>query len=277
MQSTQINLPLPQLKAVELDGGHGPLRALIDEPLRKQVRTVIAFTGRSGGVSVAPYDSLNLGDHVADDPASVRENRMTLMRSLDVPAGCHDRLIVPNQVHGSFVLEVGDNLSAAASTAHGGADGIVCAQSGAPVLLCFADCVPVILVAPGGAFAVAHAGWRGAIADIPAKALLRLCDAAGCSPDDCNAYIGPHIGSCCYETSQEILERFVSEFGDGCDCGNRLLDLSFAVEASLLRAGASERRIVDAKACTHCNERFYFSYRASGGTTGRHGAFAYKE
>ncbi|MBS7406898.1 MAG: polyphenol oxidase family protein, partial [Coriobacteriales bacterium] len=88
-------------------------------------------------------------------------------------------------------------------------------------------------------------------------------------------YVGPHIGPCCYETSAQILERFTQAFGQVCDAGQRHLDLAAAVQASLLQAGASPQRIVHAGRCTSCNNSAFFSYRADGGTTGRHGAFAY--
>ena len=122
-----------------------------------------------------------------------------------------------------------------------------------------------------------HAGWRGAIADIAGIGLRKLAEQASCSPADCNCYIGPHIGGCCYEVSRELLDRFVDEYGPDCDAGSRRLDLSAAVSASLVRAGADAARIADARLCTQCNTVLLYSYRAEDGVTGRHGAFAYRE
>lgn len=277
-------LPVPSLAEVSFSAPLSPvgsLCVLTDEPLFQTTGLRIAFTERTGGVSDAPYSSLNLGDHVNDDLAAVNANRSLLMNALGVSQDDERWLLNPNQVHGDVCLATGEALSsegwaAFQSQARTGADGIVCAKTGLPVLLCFADCVPVIIAAPGGAFAIVHAGWRGAIADIPAKGLNMLCDLVGCLPSDCNVYIGPHIGACCYETSAEILDRFVAEFGKGCDAGARHLDLGFAVEQSVLRAGAEQHRVVDAGFCTSCNNDKFFSYRADDKVTGRHGAFAYK-
>lgn len=269
-------LPLPSLQLVSFDGPHGPLSGLADEALFAATATRILFTTRAGGVSEPPYDALNLGDHVNDDLAAVEENRRTLMEAMGVDAASQTQLIVPKQVHGDAIVTVGEDINAARLAAREGADGIVCSRPGVPVLLCFADCVPVIIVAPNGAYAVLHAGWRGALAGIPGKGLAALAEAAGCAPQDCNAYVGPHIGACCYETSQEILDSFTQRYGAGCDAGERKLDLSFAVKASLLGAGAVKRRIVVASECTSCNNELFYSYRADGGVTGRHGAFAYR-
>ncbi len=275
MSSEYAPLPAPGLAEVSFSAQGHSLQLLIDQGLREHCGLTVAFTGRAGGVSSASYASLNLGDHVGDDPAVVEANRQLLMEAAGVPAPQRALLVNPNQVHGERVLQLGEDLAASRAAAREGADGIICTQPGVPVLLCFADCVPVIAAAPGGAFAVLHAGWRGAIAGIPGAGLAALARAAGCSPQECNVYVGPHIGPCCYETSAQILERFTQAFGPGCDAGQRRLDLGAAVQASLLQAGASPQRIVHAGRCTSCSNSDFFSYRADGGTTGRHGAFAY--
>lgn len=276
MKPSDIFLPEPQLIETSFACDDHEIAVLTDEALFAECGVRVAFTTRGGGVSALPYASMNLGDHVHDDLSSVEENRRLLMGALGVAEQDAAKLIVPNQVHGDVVLSVGSDIAATRVTARDGADGIVCTRAGVPVLLCFADCVPVVLVAPNGAFAVAHAGWRGAIADIPGKTLRRLAASADCNPAECNAYIGPHIGACCYETSQEILARFVERYGNACDAGSRHLDLSAAVEASLVEAGATKSRIYDTMLCTSCNNDRFFSYRADGGTTGRHAAFAYR-
>ena len=145
------------------------------------------------------------------------------------------------------------------------------------MLLCFADCVPVVLVAPDGSFAVVHSGWRGSIASIAGLGLRELQKATCCSISEINCYIGPHIGSCCYEVADELIMQFVAQFGDACDAGEGHLDLATAVTASLLRAGANEQRIAHSGSCTACHHEEYYSYRADAGITGRHAAFAIRE
>lgn len=277
-------LPAPSLAEVSFSVPSGPeglLQVLTDEALFDAIGLRIAFTERAGGVSKAPYASLNLGDHVNDDQVAVEQNRQLLMEALGIVRCDRARLLNPNQVHGDNCLKIGEDYPLEGwaelhERARAGADGIICAQPGLPVLLCFADCVPVIIAAPGGSFAIVHAGWRGAIADIPAQGLKSLCELASCQPDKCNVYIGPHIGPCCYETSTEILDRFTARYGQGCDVGKRHLDLAFAVTQSVLAAGADASRVVDAGVCTSCNNDRFFSYRADDKVTGRHGAFAYK-
>ena len=144
-------------------------------------------------------------------------------------------------------------------------------RDGTPVMLCFADCVPVVLVAPGG-FAVVHSGWKGTIARISAKACQTLCKTAGCKSDDISAYIGPHILGDEYEVSQELMDRFAAEFACIDASASRMLDLSAAIREALMDAGVEASSIVDTKLSTvRQNDRFY-SYRNEGGTCGRHAA-----
>lgn len=154
-----------------------------------------AFTERAGGVSEDAYSSLNLGSHVGDDPFAVQENRRRVLEAMGA-AECEHNLLVPNQVHGDHVVTVTSNgadvLENIREQIAEGCDAIVCTAHDVPVMLCFADCVPVVLVAPNG-FAVVHSGWKGTIARISAKACQALCEAAGCNASDVSAYIGPHI------------------------------------------------------------------------------------
>ncbi len=261
------------------ESGGGPLDLLVDMRLFDACGVRIAFSSRAGGTSAAPFSSLNLSEKVGDDLRAVAANRRVLLAALGA-ADLEERLVVPDQVHGADIAVVrgadSAELARAQAEARSGRDAIVCTCADVPVLLCFADCVPVVLVAPTGVFAVAHAGWRGALAGIPGATLCTLARESGCAPEECNAYIGPHIGACCYETSPEILARFTGKYGSACDAGARHLDLSAAVAASLRAAGADAARIVDAGICTSCNSDDYYSYRAHGGTTGRHGAYACK-
>lgn len=239
----------------------------------------LAFTERTGGVSSAPYASLNLGSHCGDDPAAVAENRARALVAAGA-AGIADRLVEPRQVHGDHVVCVRSadpaELARARADAQAGADAVVCSAPGVPVLLCFADCVPVVLVAPG-AFAVVHSGWRGTYARISAKALSVLCDEAACSPADISAYIGPHIMGADYEVSPELLQRFVEEFGTMVNVRGMLRNLSLeaAITSTLESAGVKPCQILDACVSTASHTDRFFSYRAEGGTTGRHAAIAY--
>ena len=274
--SRDLRLPLPRLAEISFDGEHGPVSVLTDGALLEACGTRVGFSGRHGGVSLEPYRSLNLSRYTPDEPSNVEENRRTLLSACGA-GGLFPSLVMPKQVHGDTVLVYEDAPDEMRSLAEAGADAIVCATSGVPVVLSFADCVPVVLVAPGGAFAVVHSGWRGTYAGISGKALSVLCGRTGAEPRECNAYIGPHICSCCYEVDGELLGRFVERFGEGCDAGGSHLSLDHAVEAALLSAGASRERIANSGVCTSCHVDEYFSHRAENGKTGRHGAFAFRK
>lgn len=274
-ENEELCLPLPRLAESSFSSPTVTITALTDEALHERTGTRIAFTNRLGGTSPAPYRALNLSSNVGDIAAAVDTNRQMLLEATGAELMI-DNLIVPKQVHGSDVL-VFDDVSSTRAAAEAGADGIVCTQQDIPVLLCFADCTPVISVAPNGAFSVVHAGWRGAYAGIPGIGLKTLCEQAKCNPSDCNTYIGPHIGACCYEVGEDLLAKFVDRFGPECAEKDSHLNLSAAVIVSLLRAGAVPERIIDSGVCTSCNVDRYYSYRAEGGTTGRHGALAFRE
>lgn len=237
----------------------------------------LGFTERAGGVSAAPFDSLNLGSHVGDDIACVEENRRRALAAL----GCGqalDRLLVPNQVHGDHVAVVrsasASELERVRSQIVEGADAIVCSAAGVPVMLCFADCVPVILTAPQG-FAVVHSGWKGTYARIAAKATCALMSETGCAPEDIHAYIGPHIQGDEYEVSEELIEKFDVEFGWENAGKTRLLSLSRAIQQALVEVGVSHSQIEDLHLSTVRENDRFFSYRAENGKTGRHAALAY--
>lgn len=234
------------------------------------------FTERTGGVSASPYASLNLGTHVGDDPLAVAENRRRALAALGGEAYL-DRLLVPNQVHGDNVVVVDSAdasvLDSVRARIAKGADAIVCTQAQVPVMLCFADCVPVILTCPGG-FAVVHSGWRGTYARIAASAARVLSGATCVSIEQVHAYIGPHILGEEYEVSSDLMHTFALQFDSIKESASRKLDLARAIEQSLVEVGVPLCGIHDTRLSTmSLNERFY-SYRKEQGMCGRHAALA---
>lgn len=274
-------LPLPQLAPRRLDA----LYILTDDALAHTTGVRVAFSGRAGGVSEAPYEGLNLATHVGDDPARVEQNRHALLHALGAQGM---PLVVPNQVHGDNLVCVRGSdersLHAAREAAARGADGLVVSAPGVAALLCFADCVPVVVVSPSGAFAVVHAGWRGVVASIAPKAVRTLAQydvEQGLFPSEAaaaasyNVYLGPHIRVECFETGPEVRDQFVSAVGASCVEGERHVSLARALRTDLERAGVAPSRIADAGVCTACNPEVFYSYRAEGGVCGRHGAIAF--
>lgn len=260
----------PRLQREVIDGV-----ALLGDP-QVPGGVTFAFTERNGGVSLPPYASLNLGDRVDDDPAAVAENRRRVLAALGAE-GSIGNLVCPKQVHGDRIVAVTSNepaaVAAAQASAAEGADAVVCSVPEVPVLLVYADCVPVVLVTEGG-FAVVHSGWKGTYARIAAKALNRLCAITGTDVSDVDCYLGPHIAGRDYEVSDELLERFTREFGSCVQAGEGRLSLASAIEATLVSSGVRPWRIINADLSTATDTGRFFSYRKEGPTCGRHGAIA---
>ena len=253
----------------------GEIAVYTDEALFQQTSVRIAFAERGGGLSEGPFASLNVKKGLGDDDSLVERNRAALMSALG-----YDRLVclVPNQVHGTDIIETCSALpcdvSAASERALQGADAVCigCAQLAA--ILCFADCLPLILVAPDATFSVVHCGWRGAVAGLAGKALTALAKMAACQPDECNAYIGPYIHEECFEVGEEVAERFAAAFGASCVPDGKHVSIGTAVATDLQRAGLDPARLADVGICTVCENDRFFSFRAQDGTCGRHAAFA---
>lgn len=277
---TALAMPYPHIAK----GRFSSLDAWSDESLAQQVGVRIAFTTRQGGVSEGAYASLNLADHVGDNPAAVQENRTRLMSAF----GASDfDVLVPHQVHGSTVVEVDDRTSFtfARQQARAGADALVVDMPHVAALLCFADCVPLIAVGPTGAFAVIHAGWRGVENEIAVAAVHKLAAAVARKQDVSlqdalgviNVYLGPYIHAECFETGPDVHRLFAEKFGPTCVYDASRINLGQALRIQLVRSGICEDRIADVGLCTVCENQMFFSFRAQSGNAGRHGALAFRQ
>ncbi len=210
-------------------------------------------TTRSGGVSAAPYDTLNLGDHVGDDPERVRENRRRVAAAAGVAT---DGLATAVQTHGRDVVEV-----VRARDADGArADALITSSPDVALSVLVADCVPVLLVDPlRGRLAVAHAGWRGLVVGVLENALAHFERIR-----DLHAFIGPAISAERYQIGPEVAAHFAAVpsalLADGGDRSR--LDLVRVVEWQLRHAGVRDERVV---ACAERTDdaALFFSDRAA--------------
>lgn len=238
---------------------------------------VHAITTRLGGVSKAPFDSLNLALHVGDRAENVIENRKRFAESLGLEAS---RLVTPEQVHGDHIACVTEEDAGRGATDY--ADGIhetdalITNTPNLPLLLCFADCTPIVFLDPEKrVVAIAHGGWKGTVASIAEKTLTRMEEAFGTQPKDVLVGIGPSIGPCCFEVGAEVAERFRAAFPYADEWlitekdGHPHVNLWEANRQQMLRAGVPEENIQIAGECTCCRHKWYYSYRADGGKTGR--------
>jgi YfiH family protein len=163
-------------------------------------------TTTAGGVSVGPYESLNLGLHVGDDPAAVVENRRRAAAAIGLGL---DDLVFCNQTHGRMVVSVDaqDRGLGTTSTADAidGTDALVTTTPGLGLVVMVADCVPIVLHHRGGAVAVVHAGWRGTVARVAEAAVEVLCATTGEGPEAIAVGIGPAIAADRYQVGPEVV------------------------------------------------------------------------
>jgi len=155
---------------------------------------------RAGGVSAAPWDSLNLGNAVGDDQAAVAENR----RRFVAATGAQPLWL--QQVHGNRVVRASAAWAAAQLPQ---ADAAWTDEPDVACVVQVADCLPVLLAAPEGrAVAAAHAGWRGLAGGVVEAALSAICSAAACEPRELVAWLGPCIGPRQFEVGADVLQAF---------------------------------------------------------------------
>ena len=219
--------------------------------------TRVAFTDRHDGVSVAPYDTANLGFATGDDAAAVTENRRRVAYDVGGPDARQWAWV--RQVHGGRVVQVD------APGAGGDADALVTTGLGVALVVLVADCAPIALVA-GGAAAAVHCGWRGLTAGVINAAVAAVRE-RGRSP--VHAVVGPCISAAHYEFGVDELAQVTQRVGPvvraRTEAGVPALDLRAGVGGALAAAGVDDRTDVDI--CTY-ESVHHFSHRRDG-VTGR--------
>jgi polyphenol oxidase len=229
---------------------------LPDWPAPPEVRAL--STRRSGGVSAAPFESLNLGAHVGDNPEAVEENRRRLRTAVGLPA----EPVWLSQQHGTNVLDLDGAHDAAAR-----ADASCTRRLGRVCAILTADCLPVLLASDSGAgVAAAHAGWRGLAAGV-IEATVR---ALALPPQSLLAWLGPGIGAAHFEIGAEVRDELLradpqaeAAFERNAR-GRYTADLAALARRRLERLGIE--RIYGGDACTYAGREDYFSYRRDGRT-----------
>lgn len=222
-----------------------------------------AFTERTGGVSAAPFDTLNLGLRTDDARERVMQNRRGLIESLNVAP-----FAAGAQVHGSGLARVGRNRAGAGfddpRAMIAGVDALSVTHRNLPVAVFVADCLPIALASPREQLlVVVHAGWRGVAAGILPRAVGEFERTS-----EVLAVIGPAIGPCHYEVGEEVARAVSAGSGGGALSERRgdrqYLDLPGTAARSLRNAGV--RHIEVSELCTACLPDRFFSYRRDGST-----------
>lgn len=236
-----------------------------DWPAPRHVQALAST--RVGGASIGPHASLNLGNHVGDDPAAVSRNRALLQSRLGLPA----EPVWLQQVHGIEVVVL-EKASAGAPTADAsitGTPGVVCA-------VLTADCLPVLLSNRAGTqVAAVHAGWRGLSGGV-IEATLAALAARGAPAHTLLAWLGPAIGPASYEVGDDVREAFIRSDPEALSAfrasrpGHWWLDLYTAARQRLQRAGVPQ--VSGGGLCTLADAARFYSHRRdgqAGGATGR--------
>lgn len=252
-------------------------------PAPATVRAVC--TTRAGGVSLAPFDSLNLGDHVRDEVAAVAANRLALQQAIGA------RPVFLQQVHGMAVA----SLDAATPDATI-ADASVTATAGVACTIMVADCLPVLLTnRQGNRVGAAHCGWRGLAGEGEKGALEAVFESFWHLPgvdwsqlaikkeaSDTLAWLGPCIGPQAFEVGVDVREAFCAADGAAASCfrplgaGKYLADLPALARQRLSRMGITAVYGNDGGAgwCTVSNPARYFSHRRDAVARGGSGRLA---
>lgn len=220
-----------------------------DWPAPANVRACV--TTRGGGVSAAPFDTFNLGDHVDDDPAAVASNRAHLVDML----GCQPAWL--RQVHGIVVAEADPAVVIEADGNWTATPGIACTAM-------TADCLPALFCDRAGSrVAAAHAGWRGLAGGV-LEATVRALDVA---PQELLVWLGPAIGPAAFEVGGEVRDAFVMQHAEAANAflpsvnaGKFMADIYQLARIRLAAIGVTA--VSGGGFCTYSDPRFY-SYRRS--------------
>jgi YfiH family protein len=225
---------------------------------------------REGGCSQWPWERMNLGAQVGDEPGAVASNRRAFAEAIGaVP-------VFLEQVHGARVVRVSAGDAATDAVPHR-ADASVTTEPGVACTVLVADCLPLLFAAPEGrAVAAAHAGWRGLAGGVVEAALRCLCEAACCPPADVQVWLGACIGPHRFEVGADVLRAFGADLArpdrrrfaprGGDLAGKWLADLPLLARDRLSAAGV--HAFSGGAGCTATQASRFFSYRRDG-VTGR--------
>lgn len=227
---------------------------------------------RLGGYSQGSLGSLNLGLKVGDLEQNLNCNRQQFCQAVGVQA---ERVVSSGQIHGVNVVRVDDRQ---AGQRIADTDGLISNTPELPLLLFFADCVPLLIYDPvHQAIGLSHAGWKGTLHSIGPRTLTAMKSAFGTDPADCLVGIGPSIGPDDYEVDQPVVDEIrqhwetIDTFCRPGRANHWLLDLWAWNSQQLIHAGVNEASILVAGVTTASNSELFFSHRASGGKAGRFG------
>ncbi|MBI5642798.1 MAG: peptidoglycan editing factor PgeF [Deltaproteobacteria bacterium] len=244
----------------------------ISSPLLERDGIAHAFLSRTGGVSSAPFDTLNFDARDSDTAGNIAVNKGLISKAFGINA---DEITTVNQVHGNSVLV----LDGTGGGSKADADAIVTRLKGIPIGMLTADCLPILLHDPvNNCIGAVHAGWKGTAKWIVKEAIASMRSEFNSRPADIIAALGPYIGPCCYSVREDVAVEFRKTFKDTSsfiekDGDGFKLDIGLANVKELLTLGVKKENISFEPVCTSCNSSLFFSYRKDNGRTGRQLSF----
>lgn len=216
----------------------------------------IVLSNRHNGVSCDNFASLNIASHVGDKSSHVEKNRAIFANYFD-----GGNLIFMNQIHSDNVQIINNITQTNVS-----ADAILSNKKSLILCVVVADCIPIVLYdKKNKVVAIIHAGRAGCFLNIIAKTLQTLNQNFKTVNSDILVYIGPFIGKCCYQISNEILKEAKSNFSYALNekDGKYFLDIGEIAKKQLIENGILSKNILFENVCTCCDKNF-FSYRRDG-------------
>lgn len=232
------------------------------------------FSTRKGGVSPAPWDSLNLRPGCGDAPGNVAENYRRFCGAVGTDV---KRVVLAKQVHETTVrpctaADAGKGLWQEQDYT---ADALITNEPGLPLLVFSADCGITLLYDPvHGAVGGVHAGWRGCAGGILEKAVAEMHRLYGSEPAQILAALGPCIGPCCFETDDDVPEAMRSALSADAEPylehrgAKWHVDLAGLNRQWLLRSGLVPEHIDVCGLCTACRPDLFWSHRKMGDARG---------
>ncbi len=221
-----------------------------------------AFLTRRRGVSLPPYDSLNVGDKNGDRKESVSRNKNLIANTFGFDSS---RLVLLDQIHQDRILLLKKPVPPLSSPLE--YDGLITNSPNTFLGILTADCLPIFVVdQKKKVVAGAHAGRQGTALRIAVKVLKKMKDEFGCSSNDLLIAMGSSIGPRCYEIDEKVFRPEWEPFAASSDGGKWLVDLARINIAQMKEEGIQEEQIFRIDLCTHCHSDLYFSYRKEGRT-----------
>ena len=227
-----------------------------------------AFLTRKGGVSLPPYDTLNLSKENGDREENVTQNRNRIAETFYFDPR---HLVLLNQIHQDRILLLREPFTPLPSLLE--YDAMITKTPDIFLGIQTADCIPIFMVdQKRKVIAAVHAGRQGTALHITKKVLKKMKEDLSCSPEDLLIALGPSIGACCYEIDETVFSPEWESFSTSRGERRWMVDLAHINIAQMKHEGIKEEQIFWINLCTRCHSDLFFSYRKEG-QTGRQLSF----